>query len=113
MLYECTSDILFSPTFRGDGTFDQYKSGLSIGSQMIQEMLNPCVVGVAFGWNTIFPAAIVTEQVTTPSTHIKRRFGNVIIGFQIGMSIIQKQAFVVPFDRGAIIPSNSKVLFCQ
>src|SRR5690625_6937160 len=107
MLYECTSDILFSPTFRGDGTFDQYKSGLSIGSQMIQEMLNPCVVGVAFGWNTIFPAAIVTGQVTTPITHIKRRIGNDIIGFQIGMSIIQKRAYVVQFNLGAFNASIS------
>src|SRR5690625_7740393 len=106
MLYECTSDILFSPTFRGDGTFDQYKSGLSIGSQMIQEMLNPCVVGVAFGWNTIFPAAIVTEQVTTPITHIKRRKGNDIIGFQNGTSNIQKRALDVPFDLGDINDSK-------
>src|SRR5690625_244540 len=80
---------------------------------MIQEMLNPCVVGVAFGWNTIFPGTIVTEQVTTPITHSKRRIGNDIIVFHIEMRILQKRVFVVPFDLGAINASSSVVHFCQ
>ena len=64
---------------------------------MIQEMLYPCVIGVASGRYAVFPSAILAEQITAPVAVVERRIGDDIIRFQVFVGIVQERTLVVPF----------------
>jgi hypothetical protein len=42
---------------------------------MMEHMLDPGIVGIAVGWNTILPARIVAEALAAPLRNIEWRIG--------------------------------------
>src|SRR5690606_30297177 len=112
-LNQCFSDIALTATFGSQCAFCQYKARLSAGRQVIQEMLDPGIIGISGGWCAVLPTTISTEQVATPITHIKRWIGYNVIGFQVFVGIVEKRPFVVPFHLRAVDSPDREVHLCQ
>ena len=63
---------------------------------MIEEVLDPGVVGVAGRRNAVLPASVCAQQLTGPIAVVKGGIGDYVIGFQVLMAVVQKRAFVIP-----------------
>ena len=59
----------------------QDNSGSTRWAQFMNEMLQPCIVGIANGWYTIFPAFVVAQLFAFPVANVKRWVGYYKIGF--------------------------------
>ena len=111
--YHGFPDIAFAAAFAGEGTFGKHYSGNAVRCKVKDEVLQPCEVGIACLWNTVFPAAIATELFTAPVAVVEGRIGYNVISFEVFMGVVEKGAFVVPFDLGAVDTANSEVNLCQ
>ena len=88
-------------------------TGASCRREVKEEMLNPRIVCVIRRWRKLLaenaPADIIPEKIPGPVAVIKRRVGDNIIGLQVFVHIVQKRAFVVPFDIARIDMADCKV----
>ena len=57
---------------------------------MIQEVLYPCIVGISCRWHTIFPSAVLAEQIAAPVAVIERGICYDKISLEVFVRIVEK-----------------------
>ncbi len=62
---------------------------------MIQHVLYPAEVGVAFGWGAVFPAHVIFQLGMPPVLDIEGRIGHDVIGPQVRVLVIQEAVGVL------------------
>src|SRR5690554_7487672 len=71
-------------------------------------MLQPGVVGVAYGRYAELPARVFAQAVTAPVGDIKRRVGENVIEAQVAQLVLVEAALIIPADIG-VDASHGKV----
>src|SRR5450830_793273 len=62
---------------------------------MIDEVLDPCVVGVALRGHAVLPARIGLESVTTPWTHVEGWIGQDVVRLEVGVQVVEETVAVL------------------
>src|SRR5450830_1210089 len=62
---------------------------------MIDEVLDPCVVGVALRGHAVLPARIGLESVTTPWTHVEGWIGQDVVRLEVGVQVVEEAVRVL------------------
>ncbi len=80
---------------------------------MIEEVLDPGVVGISRGWGAVLPAAVASELIPGPVAVVEGRIGDNEVGFEVFMGVVEEGAFVVPANLGGVDAPDGEVHFGQ
>lgn len=81
------ADVAFAGLVRRHRPVGHNEAGDTVGGQMVDEVLDPCIVGVS-GWrDAVFPAGILTQTVTTPVGIVERRVGHDEVGLEVFVQV--------------------------
>ena len=58
--------------------------------EVVDEVLNPGVVGVADGRRAVAPAHVVGQQLARPVADVERRIGEDVVGLEVGVQVAQE-----------------------
>ena len=75
-------------------------------------MLNPSVVGVPGGRESVFPARVVFEFSLIPRVLIERRIGEYEIGFQSRVQVVCERVGMIGAEIG-VDPADCHIHFCH
>ena len=106
------ADVTLAGSVRGHGAIGQHKAGGAVRGQVIEEVLNPCIIGVAavhgddravlllaltaFGGRAILPADVVGHLRMAPVLHVERGIGKDEVGAEILLLVVEEA--VAPLD---------------
>ena len=76
---------------------------------MIEEMLDPGVVGIPGGRGAVLPATVATELIAGPVAVVEGRVGDNEVGFQVFVGVVEEGAFVVPPNLGGVDAPDGEV----
>ena len=76
---------------------------------MIEEVLDPGVVGVARRGRAVLPPAVLAQKFAAPVGVVEGRVGDDEIRLEVLVRVVQEGAFVVPFDLRAVDAANGEV----
>ena len=80
--------------------------------QVIEHVLHPCEVGVAFGWYAVLPTWVITELVAAPFGNVKRRICHYKVRFEKRVFVIVERITEAVTEVG-FNAANGKVHLCQ
>ena len=61
---------------------------------MVDDVLHPSEVGVAFGRDAIFPTLVIRKSLSAPVRDVERRVGEDEVGLEVGMAVVVKAVAV-------------------
>lgn len=56
-------------------------------SEMMDEVLDPCIVSVAQGWHARFPASILAQEFARPIRNVEWWIGNDVVGLEVRVQV--------------------------
>ena len=81
------ADVAFTGGVGGKRAVGHDKAGGAAGGEVVDEVLDPGVVGVAGGGDAVHPARVVSQAITTPIGHVEGGVGEDVIGFEVRMEV--------------------------
>ena len=72
------ANLAFAGLVGGHAAVGEDESGQARGREVMNEMLHPGVVSVAYWGHSVPPAHVVAQAVTAPIAHVERRVGEVL-----------------------------------
>ena len=61
----------------------QHHAGLTARAQVVQDVLQPAVVGIARRWRAVHPARIIQQPLAAPVADVEGRVGQHVVGLQV------------------------------
>ena len=86
------ADLAFARLVGRHAAVGQHKAGHAVRREVVDEVLHPRKVGVAFGRHAVLPAHVVVFA--EPVGVVEGRVGDHIVGAQIGMQVVPKSVGV-------------------
>ena len=102
------ADIAFAGLVGAHRAIGQHHARHATGSQVVVDVLQPCVVGVTHGWHAELPAHVVAQAVAAPVGDIEGRVGEDVVGLEVAQFVLVEAALVVPSNVG-VDPAHSQV----
>ena len=82
---DCLADFAFAGLVGAHTAVGQHEAGEALGGEMVDEVLDPGEVGVAFGRDAVLPADVVI--LAEPVTIVEGRVGEDVIGTEVGVEV--------------------------
>ena len=84
----------------GHGAVGHDEAGDAVGPQVVDEVLDPGVVGVVRRRHAVFPAHVLFEALAAPIGHVEGRIGEDGVGLQILVQIVVEAVGLVGAEVG-------------
>ena len=110
ILNDLFADFTFAAGLCGKGSVGKHQTDFTIWCEMMNHMLNPCIVGVACRRHSVFPAHIIQKLFLIPRMIIERWIGKYKISFQGRVEVICKCIPMV-WSKIGVYAANSHVHF--
>ena len=81
--YDVLANLTLAGLFRRHGAVGKDETRNAAWRKVIQEVLHPGEVGIAYRRNTILPPPVVTQPVSSPVGDVERRIGEDVVGPQV------------------------------
>ena len=89
------ADFSFAARLRGKRAVREHQPDFAVRREVVDHVLNPCVVRVACGRNAIVPARVALKLVLPPVGKVERRVCHDEVEFLVGMQVAEKGVLVV------------------
>ena len=103
--YNRFADVAFARAFGSEGALGEDEAGGARGLEVVQEVLDPGVVGVSRRRGAEFPAAVLSQQFARPVGIVEGRIGD----DEIGLEVVEEGTFVVPLHLRAVDSAYGEV----
>lgn len=90
----------------GHGAVGHDKAGDAVRGQVVDEVLNPGVVGVVGRRGAVFPAHVVAQPVAAPVGHVERRVGEDVVGLQVLVQVVVEAVGMMGAEVGVNAPDG-------
>ena len=82
-----SADLAFAILARTHAAVGQHNARPARGLEVVQDMLQPGVVGVALRGRAVFPAGVTVQAGVPPVADVEGRVGQAIVGPQVGVLV--------------------------
>src|SRR5690606_34302651 len=88
--YQALADFAFVVGVGTHGAVGQQQGHAAGGRQVMDHVLHPAKVGVAFGRGAVLPAHVVGQGFAPPVFDVERRVGHYEVGTQVWVLVVQE-----------------------
>ena len=81
------ADLAFAGGVGGERAVGEDEAGDAVGSEVVEEVLDPGVVGVADRRDAVLPALVFAQAVAAPVADVEGRIGEDVVGPEIGVQV--------------------------
>jgi len=96
----------------GERAVGHHEAGDAVRGQVVDEVLDPGVVGVVHRRHTVLPARIVGEPLAAPIAHVEGGVGQDVVGLEVLVQVIVEGVGVVGAEVG-VDATDGQVHFGQ
>src|SRR5690606_5680357 len=94
------ADFAFAALLRAHGAVGQHHARGAVGGEVVVDVLDPRIVGVAHGRYAELPAHVFAQALAAPVGDVERRVGEDEVELEVAQLVLVEAAFVVPADVG-------------